>query len=349
MGVQETTTNYLNDPFDDNQFGGVRDKRPVAQALGYQQPASNIGSAIGGVLGAMAGVPVIGNTLGNAATSMNSSGQPAYGTKGTYDAQGNVFGDTGRAYDPVTGSAVASYASPSAAYNTITGGYDKLRAAGENPLSAALGSYDNSVYNVSRLDRMQGITPASQQGLDSVYGLMRTNMNLGPAEAPTTITPEMLGFDPMQRNYNIPEGGLTGEIGTDKGDVFISGDTYQPYIVDNDGSLVGQSGTLVQTSNPITGESVSLLSPKEGGGYSSAGANVIAETISPDYLTDYGGDDDYAPTGNSYSFNSSDSSFGAGRTDDDDWDDLEGGLPGSDYDPRQVDSGNDDGSDGGGK
>ena len=347
MGVQESTTSYINDPFDDNQFGGVRDKRPVAQALGYQQPASNVGSAIGGFLGAMAGVPVIGGALGNAAASMDSSDQPAYGTMGTYDAQGNVFGDAGRAYDPVTGSAVASYASPSAAYNTITGGYDKLRAAGENPLSAALGSYDNSIYNISRFDRMQGITPASQQGLSTTYGLMRSNMDPGPAEAPAIITPEMLGFDPMERDYGVPEGGLTGEIGADIGDVFISGDTYQPYIVSDDGSLVGQSGTLVQTTNPATGESVSLLSPKEDGGYTSAGANEIAATLTPDYYYDDGGDENYS--GNSYSVNSSSNNsgwgnspggeFGAGRTDDDDWDDF-------DYDDSP--SANDTGSGGGG-
>ena len=321
MGAQETP-GYLSDPFSDDDFGAV-DKRPIARRLGYQAPASNIAGGIGTMLGAMAGVPFVGSMMGSAAGKLDQSGKPAYGTMGTYDSQGNVFADAGRAYDPVTGSAVASYASPSAAYNTITGGYNQLRAAGENPISSALGSYDNSVYNVSRLDRMAGITPAGQAGLSTTYGLMRSNADLAPGETPATIGFADLGLDPNARSYGIAETDLTGEIGTGVGDVFISGGSYNPYVVGADGSLTGASGTLVATTDPVTGETVSLLSPKEGGGYTSAGANEIAATLTPDYYSDDGGDDDYDP--GDFDWSGSGSSFGAGRTDDDDWDDNEGG------------------------
>ena len=300
MGAQETP-GYLSDPFDDNQFGGVRDKRPIAQSLGYQAPASNVLGGIGAMAGMMAGVPGLGYVAGKIGEATDQSGKPAYGTEGTYDAQGNVFGSEGRAYDPVTGSAVASYASPSAAYDTITGGYNQLRAAGEGIGSSALGSYDNSVYNVSRMDRMAGITPAGQAGLSTVYGTMRSNADLAPGEAPQPINVADLGLDPNARSYGVPETGLTGEIGTDAGDVFISGGSYNPYVVSDTGSMTGASGTLVATTDPMTGEKVSLMSKQDGGGYTSAGAADIAATISPDYYSDDGGDEDYSGGGVSFS------------------------------------------------
>ena len=90
MGAQETP-GYLSDPFDDNQFGGVRDKRPIAQSLGYQAPASNIAGGIGAIAGMMAGVPGLGYVAGKVGEATDQSGLPAYGTEGTYDAQGNVL------------------------------------------------------------------------------------------------------------------------------------------------------------------------------------------------------------------------------------------------------------------
>lgn len=315
MGTQ-ASNNYLNDPFDSGQFGGVQDKRPIAQSYGYQQPASNVLGGIGTIAGMMAGVPGLGYVAGKIGKAMDQSGKPAYGSEGTYDAQGNVFGSEGRAYDPVTGSAAQSYASPESYLGNYLGvgtpegvfgsssSYGKLRNAGEGIPGSLLGSYDNSVYNVSRADRMRGITPAGQQGITTTYGLMRDNMS-GEAYGDdfNEITLDNLGLDPNARDYGVPKTGLTGEIGTDAGDVFISGGSYNPYVVSDTGSMTGASGTLVSTTDPRTGEKVSLMSKQDGGGFTSAGAADIAETISPDYSSDDGGDEDYS--GGGFSFSSS--------------------------------------------
>ena len=129
---------------------------------------------------------------------------------------------------------------------------------------------------------MAGYTPATQQGIINVPQLLRENTTTEAyGDDFQEITPEMIGIDSATTPLDLPETGMTGELGLDAGDVFISGDTYQPYVVDKDGSLVGREGTLVQTSNPITGESVNLLSPatdddgNRTGGYTTAGSNKV--------------------------------------------------------------------------
>jgi len=310
---------------EDDTFGSP-DYRPISQSYGYTAAQSNP------LAGMLSLVP--GGSLINSALNIN----PDYGRPGTYDAQGNIFGESGRAYNPITGAAAQSYASPSAYKDNLFGSYNQLRTVGENPISSGLGSYENSVYNISRADRMAGITPAGQQGITTTYGLMRSNADLAPGETPANIELRDLGLDPNARNYGVPETGLTGEIGTGAGDVFISGGSYNPYVVSDTGSMTGQSGTLVSTTNPLTGEKVSLLGDD---GSTAGSASRVQEML--DYNADMGGDEDYSPSGGT----SVKSGFGAGRTAEDDFDDLEGGNPLDDYDPKQVDSGNDDGSNGG--
>jgi len=199
-----------------------------------------------------------------------------YGAEGTFDAQGNVFGASGRAYDPLTGKAVASYKDRGTALSTVGDSYSNLRDSGEGMLSSALGSYENSVYNIDRIDRMKGITPASKAGMIDTPSLLRSNTNIDPliGDEFQEITPEMLGID-TQSTPGIPE--LTGELGTDTGDVFISGDTYNPYVVTDDGSLVGTSGTLIQTTNPVTNKEVSLLSKQDDDSYSTKGSGQVIQ------------------------------------------------------------------------
>ena len=273
------------------------DYRPAAQALGYTASQSNP------LAGVLAMVP--GGSFINSALNMN----PDYGKPGTYDAQGNVFGYEGRAYNPVTGSAAASYASPSAAYNTVTNSYGQLRNMGVNPIGSALGSYENSTYNISRADRMRGITPAGQAGLSTTYGLMRSNADLAPGETPGSVTFSQLGLDPNARSYGVPETGLTGQIGTGTGDVFISGGSYNPYVVSGTGSMTGQSGTLVATTDPRTGEKVSLLGDD---GSTAGSASRVQEMM--DYNADMGGDDDYNPSGGT-TFSSTPTQTAAERAD----------------------------------
>jgi hypothetical protein len=314
LGSQESTASYLDDPFDDKDFD-PRDNRYVAQTLGYQAGQQNPANLL-------RAIPGVGTAMN--LTGFSPEGD-TYGNVGTYDTSGNVFGMRGRAYNPITGQAANSYASTGDAASAVSNSYSSLRDAGENPLSAALGSYDNSIYNISREDRMKGINPGMQQGIDTVYGNLYANTyGLPPDDAsyygeipdPINVTPDLLGIDsPAVEGME-----LTQQIGADVGDVYISGGDYQPNIVTKSGSLVNQDGYLVSTLDPSTGENVSLLVEQEGGGYGTAGSNVAlggtppAPTPAPapeptpgpmvapySYVTE--SNDDPAPSGNQYSIN----------------------------------------------
>ena len=245
--VQPTTYGMI-DPFDgDDNFNQAQaDYRNVASGLGYTRGTQNPAS----ILGMIPGVGFAMNAFG-----YDPNEGYTYGQQGTYDAQGNVFGTEGRAFNPITGAPVASYGTATDAKNTIFGGYNKLRDAGESIPSSALGSYDNSIYNISRYDRMQGITPASKQGIDTTLGLARTNtMNIHPDAMRTDITPEMLGFTNARPMPSTP----TGVIGTNTGDIYSTGSSYQAGIINESGQVETPTGTIVSVTDAY-GQSRSLL------------------------------------------------------------------------------------------
>ena len=260
------TTPVVKDPFagdpafsqgNDGQSNSTPDYSNVASGLGYtKSPAS---------LAGLAGlVPVVGPMI---AGGMESN----YGKPGTYDAQGNVFGDEGRAYNPVTGTPVASYANRETALNTVTGGYDKLREAGTNPIASALGSYENSINNVSRTDRFQGYTPSGKTGYNSMVDELRLNEGLEDDDRfKTTSEMQVAAFGREIPNY-------TNVMGTNVGDTLVSGDTGAAYVVGNNGSISNADGTLISSTNPVTGEKVSLMTSIPGGGFTSKGANTIVK------------------------------------------------------------------------
>jgi hypothetical protein len=245
--VQPTSYGMV-DPFgnDDNFNQAQADYRNVASGLGYTRGTQNPM----GVLSMFPGVGFAMNAFG-----YDPNEGYTYGQQGTYDAQGNVFGTEGRAFNPVTGAPVASYGTTTDAMNTVFGGYDKLRAAGEDIPSSALGSYDNSIYNISRYDRMQGMTPASMQGINSTLGLARANtMDIHPDAMRTDITPEMLGFTNARPAPSTP----TGLIGTNTGDIYSTGSSYQAGIINESGQIETPTGTVVSVTDAY-GESHSLL------------------------------------------------------------------------------------------
>lgn len=245
--VQPTSYGMV-DPFSDNDgFNQAQaDYKNIASGLGYTRGTQN-------PVGVLSMLPVVGFAMN--AFDYNPNEGYTYGQQGTYDAQGNVFGTEGRAFNPITGAPVASYGTTADAMNTVFGGYDKLRAEGEDIPSSALGSYDNSIYNISRYDRMQGMTPASMQGIDSTLGLARANtMGQGPGEVPANITPEMLGFTNARPMPSTP----TGLIGTNTGDIYSTGSSYQAGVINESGQVETPTGTIVSVTDAY-GASHSLL------------------------------------------------------------------------------------------
>lgn len=268
MGTQQGPS-YANDPFGGNDFQQQPNYVPAAQSLGYTQGTQN-------PLGILQAVPVLGTAMGAMGAFDNMPNQ-TYGNYQTYDAQGNVFGTEGRAYNPVTGKAAQSYASKDDWFNTVGDSYTKLRAAGEDIPNSIFGSYENSLYaqqelnpnlNTAQARAAQLRGTADARGVPSIQGLIEANTAMmdpnyaasqGFAEddldrvGGRTITADMLGFDgsrPMPTN-------ISGRFGTQSGD--IARTEMGLGVINESGQIETPQGTVVSMTDPYTGKSISLL------------------------------------------------------------------------------------------
>jgi lysozyme len=204
-----------------------------AQSYGYTQGVQNPSSLL-------RAVPVVGNFI---ADSIPSNAKYNYGTSGTYDAEGNVFDSSGRAYNPITGAPAQSYSKATGedswlgnwiGFGTKEGmfgpssSYGKLRSAGEDPINSFFGSYDNSVYKQMDANpnlSIQGAREARRRGFASPI--------------------ENLTFDITQNTMNAQTdefGNLpTGPVwGTNTGD-YVQSD-QGPLQVTESGQLKGPDG-----------------------------------------------------------------------------------------------------------
>jgi len=251
----------------DNDRQGGYDRIPAAQALGYTQGTQN---PLGIALGLMPG----GSFLMDA---LDINKDYTYGNYGTYDTEGNVFGREGRAYDPITGRAAQSYASKDDWFNTVGNSYSKLRAAGEDIPNSMFGSYENSLYaqqainpslNTAQARAAQLRGTADARGVPTMQGLIEANTAMyDPAYASSqgfaeddldriggaAITAEMLGFDgsrPAPSN-------ISGRFGTQPGD--IARTEMGLGVINESGQIETPQGTVVQMTDPYTGQSISLL------------------------------------------------------------------------------------------
>ncbi len=224
-----------------------------------------------------------------------------FGQSGTTDTAGNIFQESpasgiNRSYDPITGAPVG-YASSSDWYGSWTGlgteeglggpssSYGQLRAAGENPISSALGSYEDSSYYIPWEDRNYGVTPAGQAGIMDTgsrlrYNTFQQNPDLIPdytLGAANTMAPGAMNpgdFSRAGELYNMPltDLGFDGSrmessgqqaydptnaqfmdrslIGTDEaipGQVVYLKDSGQYGVVNESGTISTPSGTVIQT------------------------------------------------------------------------------------------------------
>jgi len=241
------------DPTRDGVYSET-DLRPVAGGFGYKETEYN---------------PMIG--LINAFTPFNFD-NPEYGLPGTYDHRGNIFGSDGISRSPVTGE-VKGYKDVDTYKNTLINNYNTSRAAGKNMFDSLFGSPEGStdptIGGMSRADRMKGLTPASRDhSLYNTYGVLNYNTYgdtygmFSPEDFDTIpeVTYRGLGLDPNAVGGMKNKEGLTGRIGSDIGDVYLSYDNpNSPHVITDDGSLMSKDGTLVSTTNPFTGEKTSLF------------------------------------------------------------------------------------------
>ena len=243
------------------------DKIAAAQSLGYTRGTQNP-LALG-----LAALP-LGGLI---ADKMDLNKDYTYGTHGTYDAAGNVFGSQGRAYDPITGRAAQSYAGVTDYYGGLKDSYSNLRAAGESVPGSLLGSYENSLYaqqainpslNTAQARAAMLRGTADARGLPTIQGLIEANTAaVDPAYAKdqgystndfdfmgsTPITAEMLGFDgsrPMPTN-------ISGRFGTQPGD--LARTQMGIGVINEAGQIETPQGTVISINDPYTGKEVSLL------------------------------------------------------------------------------------------
>ena len=144
----------------ENEDSTTPDYSNISQTRGYEKGVSNPLSV----------VPYIGGFLAEATDSPEYN----FGEPGTTDAYGNIFADNNRSYNPMSGDAYG-YTGPGAFYDGVTDSYSKLREAGANPIASALGSYENSMYNIPRDQRAYGANAAGQQGIRTTTGDIRYN------------------------------------------------------------------------------------------------------------------------------------------------------------------------------
>ena len=231
MGGQQGPA-YANDPFSDNNQPNNQLRINQAQSYGYTQGVQN-------PAGIVRTVPVIGNFMADS-LNMGQDSKYTFGNPGTYDQAGNVFADKGKAYDPITGSPAPSYATSKDYINNVGDSYTKLRGAGENVISSALGSYDNSVYKQmdSTMTTVDGI-PTYGMDLQGARNARRRGDNSPIENFANTITENTINAKTDEFG-NQPTGPVWG---TRPGD-YVQSD-QGPLRVDDNGQLKGPNGTTV--------------------------------------------------------------------------------------------------------
>lgn len=257
---------------------------PTGTTTPTQNAAANLGYERGNSspLGLLPGMSILKGPLG---LGKNDT----FGNEGTSDAQGNVFDSTGRAYDPITGRAVASYKDAGAGFNTLKNSYGKLRNH-TGPIESALGSYDNSVYKY--MDENPGMTKeqartARLRGenapMNTIAG--RINTNTKAASSPENffmsetsmdtsmkpVSPYDIGFDGSRAGTPKSTSGVFGSNAGDivpttrmsKGFGVIGADSDTSITYDNEGnykggdiSIMTPGGSMSSITDSVTGESI---------------------------------------------------------------------------------------------
>lgn len=306
MGTQQgsPTPAYYQDPLAQGggREGGQPDYRPVAQQLGYtpgQQHPMN-------VLNMLPGGTIVTGALG-----INDDPKYNYGKYGTYDYSGNVFGTEGRAYNPITGKAAQSSASPQAwmgnwlgigteeGFGGPSSSYGKLRGSGENVFNSLFGSYENSIYaqrelnpslNTAQARAAMARGTADARGVPTVQGLIEANTKLADPMYGVAMTKDgpvdRFAEDDIDRlegseitkemlgfDDSRPDPGpISGKFGTAVGDIART-PSGKLGVIQANGTIATPTGTTVSITDPYTGQTISLLGSTSN---SATGQNTIS-------------------------------------------------------------------------
>lgn len=200
---QDTTPAVMDSSGDSNVPPNLAPE--VAESRGYTQTEANPAALLNVV-------PVVGPMLSSGFGIENN-----YGKEGTYDAEGNVFASDGRAYNPITGEAAASYSGNTSFYDSYTDSYGKLRDAGEGVIGSALGDYSASTYNIPREQRNYGATAAGQMGIRDTGTLIRENTALS--------NPDLIYTEPVYDDFDAVidyKDPFTGKLKSERMDPTLS-------------------------------------------------------------------------------------------------------------------------------
>lgn len=243
----------------------------ASQAMGLetgQQGTAGLGGLVGTVLGLAAGIPGMG--LLGSAIGKNTQGA----TQSTVGMPGTVDPATGAVYGPANIPGAGKNADPvSQGFNPVTGQpmavFSGVPSASHmmSSLSMALGITENpnaTPTGYAIVDPMQPTQMMQQTGIPSVQDIIAQNTNMmaaGPATTglssqPAQISPEMLGFTNATAGYSVAANN-TGVFGSETGDVVST--AMGLGVVNSQGQPVTPQGTVVQMTNPVTGQVVSLL------------------------------------------------------------------------------------------
>ena len=240
-----------------------------AQSYGYTQGVQNPSNLV-------RAVPIVGNFI---ADSIPSNAKYNYGTSGTYDAEGNVFDSSGRAYNPITGAPAQSYAKATGedswlgnwiGFGTKEGmfgpssSYGKLKSAGEDPINSFFGSYDNSVYKQMDANpnlSIQGAREARRRGFASpienlTFDITQNTMNAQTDEFGNLPTGPVWGTNPGdyvqsdQGPLQVTEGGqLKGPDGFTT--VMIDGVSFVNTDIRDYGNLTDAQKSVVDNRTSV--------------------------------------------------------------------------------------------------
>ena len=215
----------------------------AARDLGYEPGQGNIGQAFGMLAGAALGIPGVGFLAEKTGLDdrINEGfvdpDAPMHGDVGSYDHQsGGVFGNTGQAYDPITGRPMAVYKDTTSAFNTIFGEGQPEISQGARDLGVSEGSVagirtkkgEDSIQDVLDDAAMYEQTTGSLDAAESIIhqevpkpttvtgGTDLRGQVIEQTDAPGVVSPtaQVIGQTSSGDDVHAPSGG--GQVVTDR-------------------------------------------------------------------------------------------------------------------------------------
>jgi hypothetical protein len=216
--------------------------RSVAYNRGYDQVQGNP------LAGLVNMIPVVGPAISEQMGLQND-----YGKAGTADAQGNVFGDKGFAYDLSTGAPAGSYKDRESFYNARKDNYNTLRDLGQDPFQSIFNTYHGSYKDIPKDLQDYGASAAGRAGIDDTGSRLRHNASIYKPDL--IFTNPLVDGKPMM-DFDKPNDWQDRFTGQSRSD-FLNKDAYLSYDL--------EEGESRPSPKDVTLESMKI-NPKTHGG-----------------------------------------------------------------------------------